>query len=156
MTIRVNANKQRETQLLMEWLLSLPKGFQWKTHVNVGAAILQYNGKPLSPAMQRAFGVWNSWADARVYTGTEVLLIEAKIVGTGAAYGELMDYLDQYPTSTDYSQFRPAPIRGVVVAAYVKDRTRMLFANYGVSTTIFTPSWAGDTLSNKIFTGIGT
>ena len=56
-TIRVNANRQRETQLLMEWLLSLGKTMQWKTHVNVGAEILQYNGKALTPALQKAFGV---------------------------------------------------------------------------------------------------
>src|SRR5579862_69750 len=156
MAIRLNANQQRETQLLMEWLLSLGKTVQWKTHVNVGAEILQYNGKPLSPAMQRAFGVWNSWADARVFTGTEVLLVEAKIVATGTAYGEIMDYLDQYPTSSDYKQFSPKPIRGVVVAAYAKDRTRMLFSNYNIQTIIFTPTWAADTLSNKVFSGIGT
>src|ERR1700720_1038268 len=83
MAIRINANQQRETQLLMEWLLSLGKTNQWKTHVNVGAEILQYNGKPLTPAQQKAFGVWNSWADARVFTGTDVLLVEAKIVATG-------------------------------------------------------------------------
>jgi hypothetical protein len=140
----------------MEWILSLPKTIQYKTHVNVGAEILQYNGKALSPAKQKAFGVWNSWADARVYTGTEVLLVEAKIVATGTAYGEVMDYLDSYPTSTDYKQFTGKPIRGVVLAAYVKDRTRMLFAKYNIQTVIFTPSWAADTLSNKVFSGVGT
>ncbi len=154
MAIRTNANQQRETQLLMEWLISLGKGVSWRTHVNVGAEILQYNGKPLTPAQQRAFGVWNSWCDARVYTGTEVLLVESKIVATGTAYGEIMDYLDQYPTSTDYKQYQGKPIRGVVLAAYVKDRTRMLFANYGIQTIIFTPSWAADTLSNKVFSGL--
>jgi hypothetical protein len=156
MAIRINANQQRETQLLMEWLLSLGKNSTWKTHVNVGAEILQYNGKPLTPAQQNAFGVWNSWADARVFTGTEVLLVEAKIVATGTAYGEILDYLDQYPSSTDYKQFSGFSIRGVVLAAYVKDRTRMLFSNYGIQTVIFTPVWASDTLSNKVFTGIGT
>ena len=156
MAIRVNANQQRETQLVMEWLLSLGKGVQWKTNVPVGAEILQYNGKPLTPAMKRAFGVWHSKCDARVYTGSEVLIVEGKIIGTGTAYGEVMDYLDQYPTSTDYKDFRPAPIRGVVVAAYVKDRTRMLFSNYNIQTIIFTPSWAADTLSNKVFSGVGT
>ena len=154
MAIRINANQQRETQLLMEWLLSLGKTMQWKTHVNVGAEILQYNGKALSPSQQKAFGVWNSWADARVFTGTEVLLVEAKIVATGTAYGEILDYLDQYASSTDYKQYSAYPVRGVVLAAYVKDRTRMLFSDYGIQTVIFTPVWAGDTLANKVFSGI--
>jgi hypothetical protein len=156
MAQRINANQQRETQLLMEWLLSLGKTMQWKTHVNVGAEILQYNGKPLTPAQQKAFGVWNSWADARLFSGTEVLLVEAKIVATGTAYGEIIDYLDQYPTSTDYKAYSQYPVRGVVLAAYVKDRTRMLFGKHGIQTIIFTPTWASSTLANKVFSGVGT
>jgi hypothetical protein len=155
MATRINSNQQNETQLLLEWLMSLGVGMKWKTHVNVGAEILQYNGKPLTPALQAAFGVWNNWADARIFTGTEVLLIEATIVADGGKYGQLIDYLSQYPSSTDYKQFTGFPIRGIVLAAYARDRTRMLFATYNISTTIFTPPWAAATLQNKVFSGVG-
>jgi hypothetical protein len=156
MAFRTNANQQRETQLLMEWLLSLGPGMHWKTHVNVGAEILSYNGRPLTPAMARAFGTWQSWADARVFTGTEVLLVEAKLVALGTAYGEILDYLSQYPSSADYKQFSPAPIRGVVLCAFARDRTRALFSNYGIQTVIFTPGWAAVSLATKVFSGVDT
>lgn len=148
------ANAQLEIQLLAEWWSTLPPSWPNKTHVNVGAQALDYNGAPLTPARQRAFGVWNDWADMRISTGAEVWLIEGKIVGTGAAYGQLLDYLNEYPSSADYQQFYPQPIVGIVVCAYKRDRTANLFAGFGIRTIMFTPSWAGDSLQNKVFAGI--
>ena len=147
----VNSNKQLETQLLGEWLATLPRGWPNLTHVNVGAQVLQYRGQPLSPAQQRAFGVWNDWADARVFTGVEVLIVEAKIVGKGGGYGQLLDYVNEYPSSADYLEFRPRPIVPVLLCAYGLARTSALFAGLGVRTIVYTPSWAGNSLATKVF-----
>lgn len=152
----IQANAQREAQLLAEWLTSLPKGWKSKTHVNVGRVALQYNGSPLTPAMQNAFGNWNSWSDARVFTGAEVWIVEAKIVATGCAYGEVLDYCNQYKGSSDYEQFLGAPIKPVVLCAYARDPSRIYFAQFGVTTIIFTPSWASVSLSTKVFNATGT
>jgi hypothetical protein len=148
------SNAQRETQLLVEWWATLPQGWPNKTHVNVGADALIYNGAPLSPARQRAFGVWNDWADMRIFDGVNVWLVEAKIVNTGGAYGQLLDYMDQYPASADYKQFAGAPIVGVVVCAFERARTAQLYQQYGIRTIVFTPSWAAETLANKVFSGL--
>lgn len=150
----VRDNAQLETQLLAEWWATLPPSWPNKTHVNVGAAALDYNGQPLSPARQRAFGVWNDWADMRIATGAEVWLIEGKIIGTGGGYGQLLDYLDEYPTSLDYRQFVGQPIVGILVCAFKRDRTAQLFARMGIRTIVFTPSWAGDSLANKVYGGM--
>jgi hypothetical protein len=149
-----HSNAQRETQLLAEWWATLPRGWKNKTHVNVGASQLFYQGQPLSAARQRAFGVWNDWADMRIFTGVEVWLVEAKIVNTGSAYGQLMDYRDEYPASDDYQQFAGAPIVPIVVCAYERRRTAGLFERMGIRTIVFTPSWAADTLVNKVFNGL--
>lgn len=149
----IHSNAQRETQLLAEWWRTLPAFWQNKTHVNVGASPLIYNGAPLSPARQRAFGVWNDWADLRLFTGAEVWLVEGKIVNTGSAYGQLLDYLDEYPASDDYKQFAPAPIVGVVVCAFERGRTAGIFNRFGIRTIVFTPSWAANTLAEKVFSG---
>jgi hypothetical protein len=135
-------NAQREMTLLAEWLGTLPATWKSKTHVNAGAQVLQYHGQALTPAQQKAFGVWNDWVDARVYTGSEVWIVEAKIVATGAAYGQLLDYLNQYRSSADYQKFAPAPIVGVVVCQAARGATTNLFAQYGIRTIIFSPSFS--------------
>jgi|SRR5215831_3091071 len=149
--MKKHSNAQREIQLLAEWLTA--SGWQTRslTHVPVGAAILEYNGQALSPARQRAFGVWNDWADCRVWTGSEVWLIESKIVNIGAVYGQLLDYLDEYQSSSDYNQFRPAPVAGLVLCAFMRARTASYFRRFNIRTILFTPSWAGNTLATKVF-----
>lgn len=149
--VGTQSNAQRETQLLAEWLATVMVGSQSKTHVRVGAQTLQYNGAPLSPAMMNAFSVWSDWADARVFTGNEVWLVEAKIVGTADGYGQLLDYVDQYPSSADYQQFPGRPVVGILLCAYGKPRTARLFAQYGIRTMVWTPTWASKSLSTKIF-----
>lgn len=144
-------NLQLETQLLSEWITTAGWAERARTHVPVGAATLQYNGQPLSPARQRAFGVWNDWADCRIFTGAQVWLVEAKIVNVGTVYGQLLDYLDEYPQSLDYQEFAPAPVVPVVLCAFLRSRTAAVFQRLGVRTIVYTPSWAGDTLANKVF-----
>src|SRR5579859_776558 len=150
----VRDNLQLETQLLTEWWSTLPRGWPNKTHVNVGAIRLMYQGNVLTPAMQRAFGVWNDWADMRIFTGVEVWVVEAKIVNTGSAYGQLLDYCDEYPQSEDYKQFAPAPIVPVVVCAFERQRTALLYGRMGVRTVLFTPTWAGSSLAQKLYSRV--
>ena len=144
-------NKQLETQLLAEWWATLPRAWPNKTNVNVGAITLTYQGQALTPARQRAFGVWNDRADMRIFTGSEVWIVEAKLINTGGAYGQVLDYVDEYPLSEDYRPYFGMPIVPVVVCAFQRSRTAQLFSRLGVRTILFTPSWAGDSLENKVF-----
>jgi len=144
-------NAQGETQLLAEWLAQLPAGWQWKTHVRVGAQPLSYLGQPLTPQQQRAFGVWSDWADARVFTGAEVWLVEAKLVATGSAYGQLLDYLSQYPLSADAAAFPGAPVKGVVLTMGARARTSALFGAMGIQTVIFEASFPFEQALRKLF-----
>lgn len=145
------SNAQGEMQLVAEWLSTLPANWKSKTHVNVGAQLLEYAGQRLTPAQTAAFGVWNDWADARVYTGSEIWLVEGKLVATGGAYGQLLDYLDEYPASADYQQFAPAPIVGLVVTMAARARTSNLFALQGIRTVIFQPSFPLSQALAKLF-----
>jgi|GEM_PF-2521721 len=135
-------NAQGEMQLVAEWISTLSPEWKTKTHVNVGAQPLEYAGQRLSAAQQRAFGVWNSWADARVATPTEVWIVEGKKVATGAAYGQVLDYVDEYSSSEDYRQFAPRTIVPVVLCMARRDRTASRFATLGVRTIVFQPSFS--------------
>jgi len=135
------SNAQGEMQLIAEWLMTLPRSYVTKTHVNVGEQTLFYAGMPLTPAQSRAFGVWNDWCDARVFTGTEVWIVEGKLVGLGSAYGQVLDYVNQYPASVDYAQFKPATIVPMVLTMAERPRTAALFAGMGVRTIVFQPTF---------------
>jgi len=148
-----HVNAQREISLLAQWLSSLNPIYQQKTHVKVGADPLLYAGIRLTPAQSRAFGVWSNWADARVVTPSEVWICEAKLVATGAAYGQLIDYLDEYPSGDDYRQFKPRQIVGIVVCQAVTGRTERLFRKMGIRTIIFQPSFDLAQSLGKIFPG---
>lgn len=146
----VKSNRQGEAQLLAEWLTTAAAGVPSKTHVFVGDQTLIYQGVPMNPARFKAFEVWSDWADARINYPSEVWLVEAKIVGTAGAYGQILDYTRQYPLSADYQMFAPKPVVGVVVCAYERPRTASYFATLGVRTIVFTPAWAERSLAVKI------
>lgn len=138
-------------QLVAEWLATLPASWRWKIRVNVGAQVLQYAGMRLTPKQQAAFGVWNDWSDARVFTGSEVWIVEGKLVATGGAYGQVLDYVNQYPLSEDYQQFKPAKIVPVVLAMAVRPRTSQLFDKLGVRTITYAPSFPLSAALAKLF-----
>jgi hypothetical protein len=144
-------NAQGEMQLVAEWLATLPPTWRSKTHVNVGAQTLVYAGNPLTPAQSRSFGVWNDWADARVYTGTEVWIVEGKLVATGSAYGQVLDYVNQYPTSEDAKLFPGAPVIPMVLTMASRARTASLFVGLGVQTIVYAPSFPLSQALAKLF-----
>lgn len=137
--------------MVAEWISQLPREWITKTHVNVGAQLLEYAGARLSAAQSRAFGVWNSWADARVVTPTEVWIVEGKIVATGAAYGQVYDYVEEYASSEDYVAFAPRVIVPVVLCMARRDRTASKFTVMGIRTIVFQPSFALSQALERIF-----
>lgn len=144
-------NAQGEAQLVSEWAATMPSDWKYKTHVNVGAQALKYAGVPLTLKQQLAFGMWNDWADLRVATPTEVWIVEGKLVATGGAYGQVIDYVDQYPQSLDYQQFAPLPVIPVVVTMAQRSRTAAKFASLGVRTIVFQPSFPFSRALQKLF-----
>ena len=145
------SNLQGEMQLVAEWLATLPKSWPNKTHVKVGSDPLFYGGVRLTPAQSRALSVWSSYADARVVTPTEVWLIEGKLVATGAAYGQILDYLDQYPSGDDYRLWAPRPVVGIVLAQATRVRLSNLYAKMGIRTVQFDPTFALSASLAKLF-----
>jgi hypothetical protein len=148
---RSHSNAQGEIQLVAEWLSTLPAAWQSKTHVKVGSDPLFYAGMRLTPAQQRAFGVWQDWCDARVVTPTEVWIVEGKLVATGGAYGQVLDYVDQYKSGDDYRAFAPRAIVPVVLCQAERGRTARLFAAMGVRTIVYAPSWSLASSLARIF-----
>jgi hypothetical protein len=148
---RKQINAQGEMQLIAEWAATLSPEWATKTRVNVGAQPLEYAGMRLTPKQQAAFGVWNDWADLRVATPTEVWIVEGKLIATGNAYGQVLDYVNQYPSSEDYKQFAPRAIVPVVLTMAARLRTSSLFSRLGVRTVIFSPTFPLSQALQKLF-----
>lgn len=141
---------QLESQLLAEWRSTLPDYFKIKTQVRVGAAPLVYQGSVLTPTQRRAFEVWNDWADARIFTGSEIWIVEASIVGKAAKYGQALEYASEWPAALDSQGFIGWPVVPIVLCAFEKPATATFFSRFGVRTILFTPAWAGVSLASKV------
>lgn len=150
----LQGNNQREMSLVAEWLSTLPSSFIKTTHVKVGTQSLVYRGKPLTPAQARRFAAWNDWADARVVTPTEVWIVEGKLVATGGAYGQVLNYVDEYPQSADAQLWPGRKIVPLVVCQAEMRRTARLFQSYGVRTIVYQPTWDMAQALSKLFVGV--
>jgi hypothetical protein len=146
MAVRVKTNAQGETQLLFEWLSTLPPDYKWSYHVFVGRVPLDTGGVPLSPARARALAATDRWVDARVATPHEVWVVEAKLKGVDAAYGQAYGYSRSYAHSLDYVDFAPRLIVPVVLVAARIPEVEMAFEPLGIRTIQFPVSWLGDGL----------
>lgn len=134
-------NAQREMSLIAEWLMTLPAHWIKTTHVKVGEQLLSYRGVALTPLQAQRFSQWSTWADARIVTPREVWIVEGKLVATGGAYGQVLDYVNDYPLSADAKLWPNREIVPVVVAQAVRPRTQAYFATMGVRTILFSPSF---------------
>jgi hypothetical protein len=144
-------NRQGEAQLIAEWLATLPASWNKKTNVKVGEQTLIYMGARLTPAQIRAFSVESDRCDARVVTPSEVWIVEGKLIAKGGAYGQVIDYMNQYRNAADYIPLAPRPIVGVVVCQASTPITAKLFASMGIRTIVFEPTFALDQSLGKLF-----
>jgi hypothetical protein len=135
-------NIQGETALIAEWLQTFPASYMTLTNVYVSALEGFYAGAPLTPAQARAFGVNRRRCDARVFTGTQVWIVEGKIEALDGAYGQVLGYVRDYPSSEDYKQFAPSQIVPVVVGLETYPVVAAYWAAFGVQTINYTPSFS--------------
>jgi hypothetical protein len=135
-------NIQGERALIAEWLQTFPASYLHETNVYVTALEGSYAGMPLTPAQARAFGVKRRRCDARVFTGAQVWIVEGKIEALDGAYGQVLGYVRDYPSSEDYQQFKPAPIVPIVVGVETFPIVAAYWSAFGVQTINFTPSFS--------------
>lgn len=146
-------NAQGEMALVAEWLQTLPSTYVKTTHVKVGEQLLVYQGQQLTPAQAQRFASWSTWADARVVTPTQVWIVEGKLVASGAAYGQVLDYANDYPLSADARLWPGKAVVPIVVCQAMRPRTMAYFATLGVQTIVFQPSFDLAASLQKLFSG---
>jgi hypothetical protein len=135
-----------ETRLVAEYLAVHYPDKRALQRVRVGRIPSELPQGGLSPEELRMLGVWRRWVDAVVFDGPTVLLIEAAIRPDPGDISQLDLYMRLFPTTPEFSDVRPADLRGGLVYAIDDPPVRSLARDRGYTVAIFRPPWVDDYL----------
>jgi RecB family endonuclease NucS len=91
---------------------------------------------------QAAKIVKQRWADAIVFTGDELIIVEGKVIADANVAGQLKHYSKLIRETPEFEVYNDAPLRLVLVAAKVADDIRTFLQEEGIETVIYRPDWA--------------
>lgn len=133
--------QQREARLVNEYLMKYwPNTIQWK-RVRVGPSRNQEEAK--------MYQVLQRWADAILWNGEEIIIIEAKIRPTAGAVGQLEHYIELFPQTPEFKRYWNKPIKGVLLVAMPDVELASYATSKGLEYTVYQPDWAIDYLKSR-------
>lgn len=125
--------QQVEKRLVNEWL--------WEKHRNDA----QWKRVRLGPLPNvkyaRMYKVLLHWADALVFDGNQLILIEAKIRPDPKAIGQLEFYKQQLEKTPEFSQYMKYPIKLVLLTTLEDRNVRAFAAERDIDYEIYSPPW---------------
>lgn len=86
-------------------------------------------------------GVWRRWADAIVFDGRKLILIEAAIRPDPGYISKLELYADLIPETPELMQYAGWPVVKLLVYAIEDPAVLRLAKRHGVRTAKYVPSW---------------
>jgi hypothetical protein len=89
----------------------------------------------------KALSGYRRYPDALVDLGASVLMVEAKLIASGAAIGMLEEYLMLWASTNDYGDLHGKPITGCILTAFVDPIARQLADSHGFMWLVYAPSW---------------
>jgi len=110
-------------------------------------------GPAMNPENARMMSVINRWADAVVFDGQNMVIIEAKMRPDPGAVGQLQLYAELLPQTPDFTMYANKPVRLVLVTTKEDLSTRTFCEGKGVEYAIYNPPWVIDYLN--AFYGVG-
>jgi len=127
--------------LLREWSAARYPGVYLAEQMKLGPTPITLNGVVVSPAFARMLTVSNWKVDGELVLDDSILLIEAKMVATPQAVGQVEFYVRQAKKTPDLLPHLNKPIQPVVlwaediadVSAYARSRS--------IRVEVYTPSW---------------
>ncbi len=133
--------KNAEKQILDEYVVTnYPKCLQW-TRVRVGAIP---EGKEL-----KFYGCIRRWADAIVYDGKTVTIIEAKMRPDPAGLAQLELYARLFPKTPEFQLFKDAKIKLIYLTVVDDPEVRALAATKKIRVVVYRPKWVVDLLEQR-------
>jgi RecB family endonuclease NucS len=94
---------------------------------------------------ERKQAVWDDvvrrWADAVVFDGEALHIIEGKVIADAQVAGQLEHYAELIRETPEFSAFEGAKIHLVVVAAQVAEDIKSWLEARGIEVYIYLPDW---------------
>jgi len=129
----------KESRLVYEWLQkNYPRCLQWR-RVRLG---------PI-PKGDIFYQVVRRWADAVVFCGDKVIIVEAKIKADAGALGQLELYRELFPKTPEFSQLKDYPIELVFLTAFRDPQLEKLAKKKGIRYVVYCPKWLKEALGLK-------
>jgi len=135
-----------ESRLLSEWLAVRFPDAHVIQHVRVGTYRPAIDITGLTPEEIRALSVWRRWVDAVVLQDHLVTLIEASVIPDVGHVAELELYLELWPMTPEYAEWRDVPTEGLLLYAVDDPVVRELAARRTIGVEVYHPPWVDEYL----------
>jgi len=130
--------QQREAKFVNEWLMmKFPSSLQWK-RVRLGPL----PDKKLGALMK----ITLRWADAIVFDGETVFIIEAKLRSDLGALAQLEEYRALFRETPEFSILKDKPVEMILLLPYGWADLVRAAAQRGIRVEIFMPAWLYESL----------
>jgi len=131
----------REIRLLSEFFGYRYRTAHWQLRVRLGSQTLAGPGviEPGKNVPQAI--VTQMWADGVVYLPTETQIWEAKVVLTGSAIGQLLEYRQAWPASPGLPPSASTNVTLHTVAARARQAAVDVAKQWGIEVALYAPAW---------------
>jgi len=132
----------KEQRLLNEFLYNFYKNCpQWK-RVRLGPAVLK--------GEEKLYQVLRRWADAVVFDGKQIIIIEVKWHPKPEGVGELLLYRSLFPQTPEFQMFKDYPIRAVYVTTRYDKAIEDLCKKNKIEFVVYAPEWVKTMLAEEV------
>lgn len=142
---------QASTRLLHEWAVMQPWDQQPFYELRLGQTKQHTNGLALTPELEEMLRNSNWYADLVGPSQGVLLVIEAKIVASPAAIGQLEHYVQLVWSTPKLREFLNRPIVPVLLCAVDDSMIHQSAMNKGIRIEVFSPPWIQEYLKTKHF-----
>lgn len=127
--------------MLAEWIGLRGWSAQAMQQVRLGPTPQYPSGVPLTPALEAMLRNQLWYADLIVPTGTELLVVEAKVKAKPGAVGEVLWYASLVGTTPALAQYASLPVTPCVLFGTINPQLQAWANSLGVRVEYYTPPW---------------
>lgn len=142
---------QASTLLLHEWAKMQPWDLPPIYELRLGPTTQNVPGIQLTPAIEAMLRRANWYADLVGMVGHELWVVEAKVVATPAAVGQLEFYRTLITSTPELGQWRDRLIVPILLVAVDDDAVHQFALGKGIRVEQFAPAWVENYLVQKHF-----
>ncbi len=140
--------QQRERRLVAEYLAIHFPGARIMIDVRLGVLPDAGTNGPYPNMPPGLFSAWRRWADALVFTGDEVIIVEGKIRPDVGVIGQLELYMKLVPKTAELRDLLTRPLVALLVTAVDDPALAELCRDKNFRYATFRPDWVDDYLSS--------